>query len=371
MNVPTGISKPQQSKWPYEEAKFTKLSGLEQYKVETPWLSAQFEIKNDPNVVQALDSYVSGNLSHENLSSINLILENLKSLPIYYFLPRKIQDFGKDRHLCLKSMNMESPYKLVSSLGLLRSLELFPMDQAWAWDMNSIFSFSKVHEGTYDPVAILSVVRRFHYLDSADNDKTSGLYDFVNMLRSNPDQFRRACALIVRQNHYITQMCHEALRPALALSQSSEAKLDQFMEAEKDHDLILGRALTSLGFEPENVEVLNATESLMKMLRTCAETNFMAFAMAMDLFEKPQIRSMHSLAEVLMNGNFETAARCLQKHKDIIDTGEHESISVELLSPMVPVSRVYVEQAVRLVETLSHIMNQVSANIYSSVRELM
>jgi hypothetical protein len=166
---------------------------------------------------------------------------------------------------------------------------------------------------------------------------------------------------MVRQNHYVTQQCRAALLPAAQLAGASRTEVEAFIKAEHGHDKILGVAMQALVADPEAVPVSTQTRALMRLLRFAAGRNFLAFAMAVDFFERSSYEETDPLAKLLGRGGFDKAARQINRHMEINDAGGHENVSFGFLEHMGPVPAAYALEALRLAELVTLVMNSVPA----------
>jgi hypothetical protein len=234
----------------------------------------------------------------------------------------------------------------------------------WRWDIDGALQFAK-SDGGIDPQAFFSVARRYHLLSAVEDNQTQQLYNHVRQLLPDTQAYQDACALMVRQNHYVTARCHDALKPALELAQNARTLVLDFMAAEQGHDRILDIAIKSMGTAPEAIPVNSHTMILMDLLQFAAQRNFLAFAMAVDFFERSSYQNADPLAMLLSDGGMKTAARQINKHMDINDAGGHENIAVHFLNFMGPVEQSYAEEALHLAEIITHVMNRISFGVQS------
>jgi hypothetical protein len=340
--------------WPYEEVEFElKDPSRGGFLIRTPWVISEIEIQPGSRSYRAVESYLSqgaetvirDNVLAEAMSST---MEALQSLPIAYQLPRKSGGFGSDEHRVSRPLDDSSPRVMAGSLSIA---DVSVFEAGWSWDEQASLELSAIPGRGHDPLTLLSVARRFHYLDCSDN-QMERVYDRVKRL-PDPARRDRASALIVRQNHYVTEKCESSLQPACALAWSARAELEKFIQAEKGHDKLLAGSMRALVASPDELGPTPSAQALMAMLEACASTNFLGFCMALDFFEKPQFRDEDALAEMLRSMGKTEAAKALDIHKNINDSGEHETFSAALLAHMKPVDQAYAAQALRMAELVS------------------
>lgn len=347
--------------WPYDETLFEAIDATQgSFRITTPWLITTIEVSPQSHECEALLD-ISKNRetpNPKNMLTISKILSQLSKYPIAYELPRIGKDFGKDAHKIQNPINTDTPPQLAKSLNISQPGEL-PAE--WMWDHSAIIDFSSCtgddKNKLCDPLCLLTVARRFHYLDCADN-KIGSLYKKIETLSDAKDR-RAAAAIVVRQNHYVTVKCQQALQPSLQTAQSQGPLIQEFMEEEKGHDAILSKGLEAMGLKAQDVPTTLAVQNLMSAFEAAARTNFLGFCLCLDFFEKPEFTKTDSLSEVLEKLGETTAARALQAHKNINDHGEHEGFSTKLLSVMMPAAPEYVHQATKIAELVSFYISQV------------
>jgi hypothetical protein len=355
--------------WPYDEVTASKGERETQFVFRTPWITATIDIDNHqvPAVNEVVEKLSKGGLSPEDLGVVSWVFSSLSEYPLSYVLPRA--SWGRDVHEVFdRSLLSFSPQESLAHFSkqsteadAFRTLSK-NISTEWKWDLDGVLALSTVGD-RFDPLTVLSCSRRFHLLDSVESNKTEQLFEFTNSLAQNDQRFRDASSMIVRQNHYVTQKCEGSLRPALKTSQSADGALLNFIEAERGHDLLLGRSLQDLGVGPEKIPVVDAIRVLMELFRLIGLRNFLAFAMVVDMFERSSYQEHDPLASLLISGGLKEAAKHLDTHKDINDSGGHENIAFGLLDSMAPVSEDYVAEALRLAELTTAVMHLVSKRI--------
>lgn len=212
----------------------------------------------------------------------------------------------------------------------------------------------------YDPESLFSISRRFHLLNDIENNKTAELLEFMSTLQKGSPEFNKISAVVMRQNHYITENCEKVLSAALPLAQSAEPAVSGFIRAEAGHDKILAKALRALGTDAQSVPVLDCVTSLMELFHLAAKRNFLAFSMIVDIFERTSYRSEDPFAKVLQEGGAKAAASQIEVHREINDFGGHENIAIEFLKDMGPVSEEYATEALRLTELVTQVVHSIS-----------
>jgi len=368
---------PPKKYWPYDEVSAARdVSIPGRYILSSPWFT--FHIDIDPNHIEKTNHIVkklsSNTLEPNDFPDVNWFFSALSKYPLAYILPRT-HYFGTDIHQCLKSpIHFQCPQeylmKNVNSGAFLTEVQkgmlkdLIPL--SWNWDIDAALAFSKT-DGGFDPESLFSVARRFHLLNDLENNKTKELLEYTTSLKQQPEKFRKASALIARQNHFITEVCDQTLRTALPISQKAQDEVLDFIQAESGHDKIIKKALNSLGFEPNEIPVLNSTMTLMEIFKSAASKNFLAFAFITDIFERTSYTQEDPFSTTLKEGGESIAAHQMNVHRDINDEGEHENVALSFLQFMSPVDQDYATEALRWAELATLVAHQISAE---TLREL-
>lgn len=360
---------PQKNFWPYDELTFLREdSSSATFKLQAPWLTLKFEV-DDVDIERAVNlsnKMSAQSLGPEDLSDINWLLNSFASYPFAYILP-SAEQAGSDQHAVVgSSLNMQSPVEALLDItknslvkNEIKNVILNYMPQEWTWDLDASLAFSKIQDG-YDAESIFSICRRFHLLNDLENNKTAEMFALIKKSTSTKEVFAQQSALVMRQNHYITQKCEWVLNAAFDLAQNAKSEVEEFVSAEKGHDKILDKALSSMGFKAEEVKALSSTVVLMELFYLIAKKNFLAFSMVVDIFERTSYLEEDPFATVLTEGGQTSAAAKIETHREINDMGGHENVAIEFLSNMKAVDAVYATEAVRLAELLTIIIHFVS-----------
>jgi len=354
--------------WPYDEVSIARESpSSPRFLISAPWLT--FAVKVDDDSLAKTDAIVgkiqSGTLCAEDSDDLTWFLSALAKRPVAYILPRG-HEFGTDTHQLIdQTIDYSSPRSAVNSLvSEKNSLTSRYAEQAlpmpWSWDHRAVLDFARTPTGL-DPESLFSVARRFHLLNDLENNKTGELLEYVQTLKNDSEKFRQASALIVRQNHHITQKCDPTLRAALPLAKGAEKMVLDFIQAESGHDKILLKALTALGVTPDSVPALDVTVALMDVFQIAARRNLLGFAMIVDIFERTSYQEEDPMTSLLKSGGEERAGRQMDIHRAINDSGGHENVALGFLANMKSVDEAYASEALFLAELVTLIIHQVSS----------
>lgn len=353
--------------WPYEEVKASRDSNFPaRFVFSAPWLTFYVDVDSDDasRAEQIIRKWSEGSVGTNDIAEINWLFASVAEYPVAYILPRA-EIFGADNHQVLNPrLRLESPAKLLE--------ELLPISEhpnvanvaaklstKWTWDVDAALEFSNAHNGV-DPESIFSVARRYHLLNDLESNKTLHLFSYVSSLEKPSFKFRNAAALILRQNHYVTEKCDSVLRPALKLAQTGQDELNEFMRAESGHDRLLERALKSMGVEPNTLPILKSIIVLMDVFGAAARRNFLGFSMIVDIFERSSYTRRDPLAELLAKGGQLAAAKQIERHREINDSGGHENAALSFLNHMRSVDAQYAIEALRLAELVTLVAHLVS-----------
>ena len=361
--------------WPYDEVTLSTSADGKTLMIDTPWIQAKIP-NEDPYREKfeiLADKFSQQSLGGEDLPLINWFFSQLSEYPLCYILPSSKGEGDLDQHTTQDSklLNLSMKELLATILKSSSDTTFSQTDidnvvkymarTEWTWDTESAFAFSANQEKIH-PESIFSVARRFHILDVLDNDQGTEVFAKISELKG--DEFVKAAGKLVRQNHYVTQHCRGALLPAKQLGKKAGPMVESFMKQEDGHDLILGAAMKSFAGDPENIPATSSTKALMRLLGYAAGRNFLGFAMAVDFFERSNYRDVDPMAELLIKGGFDKAAKQINRHMEINDAGGHENVACKFLEFMDLTSKDYALEALRIAELTTVVMNSITSSIY-------
>lgn len=352
--------------WPYDEVSLNACD--EELCITTPWLKASTSLQPfDKDRVYKLKAKLEDKtLTPQDLPWVSEFFSHFHQYPVAYILPKNKE--GKlDRHelndQSLKDLNFQE--LLIKICGSLDRNEVAKLlrTRAFEWDQQSALDFASI-DGRIHPESLFSIARRYHILEIITSDPGHEIFQGLALLET--EQYKDQAALLVRQNHFVTEHCQKALKPALNIAQNASHLIEEFMKAERGHDKILKKALSHLGKVAEDVPVSLQTRALMAALEYLAGRNFLAFAMAVDAFERNNYEESDPLAKLLKEGGFDKAAEFINLHMKINDSGEHENIAQTFLKHMALCDRDYALEALKLMEVLSVLMTTISKSVFNS-----
>lgn len=356
---------------PYDELKLSFLSnqGLQSvYEISAPWFTRDFVIdETEPQLLQkSFDRYREGLASEKDLKVLSNLLKELAEYPLAYHAPRLINS-APDQHRSLGlPLDDSSPRSMLMDLlhespreKIHRQFSQQKMTKKWSWDIRAALDFSATPSG-FDPESLFSVARVFHYTHGYEENKTDSLNSLVLSLKDQETQFRQAAAIIIKQNHYVTQHCKRILTSAMTTAQSSRNLVEEFMTEENGHDLLLKRALSLICDDPSEVPLQASVITLIEVFVALAKRNFLAFTMLLDIFERSTYTEEDPFATTLKAGGQFKAAEVLNKHFLINEEGDHENVALGFLVNMASVDRGYAEETLRLMEMVTAVVYEVS-----------
>lgn len=361
--------------WPYDEVTISTTADGQTLLVQTPWIEAKIPNEGPyrEKFEMLADKFAQQSLGGEDLPLINWFFSQLSDYPLCYTLPGLKGEGDLDQHtiqddkLLALSMNELLALILKSSPGEsftasdLVEVTRYMARTEWTWDADAAFAFAATEEKIH-PESIFSVARRFHILDVLDNDQGTEVFAKISELKG--EAFVKAAGKLVRQNHYVTQHCRDALAPAKMTGKKAGPLVEAFMKQEDGHDLILGVAMKSFAGDPENIPVTPSTKALMRLLGYAAGRNFLGFAMAVDFFERSNYKEVDPMAELLINGGFEKAAKQINRHMEINDAGGHENVAGKFLEFMDLTPKDYALEALRIAELTTVVMNSITSSVW-------
>jgi hypothetical protein len=365
---------PQRKFWPYDELIALREVSSSKFTLAAPWLKFQFDVEvNDISRAEHIAKKISDKtIAASDLEDLNWLLSSFSSYPFAYILPRPFI-FGRDPHFIVgKNLNLNSPTETLAHITedsdhqqATRLVSLNTLPKEWTWDVEASLAFSQA-KGGYDPESLFSIARRFHLLNDLENNQTAEMFECMKKLTKGSLEFKKASALVMRQNHYITEKCEKVLSAALPLAQGATKDIEEFIQAESGHDKILEKALSNLGTNAEDIKVMDSTLVLMELFHLIAKKNLLAFSMVVDIFERTSYLAQDPFAKVLIDGGEAAAASKIEAHREINDSGGHENVAIGFLSQMKPITAEYATEALRLTELLTQVIHSVSKETLKS-----
>ena len=363
--------------WPYDEVSAARdPKSQSAFFLIAPWLKIRLDLPQAQlsRAIPFLEKLAANSLTAEDIDDVNWFFASLSDYPLAYVLPRPQIDGGDQHRILASTLNLASPAELLQSLtasskepAAIKMVTEARLPKSWSWDIEAAEEFSKFQD-LFDPQSLFSVARRFHLLNDLESNRTGEMLTYVQSLKADSEKFRKASALVLRQNHYITEQCESVLREALAIGRNANEEILAFIQAESGHDGILAKALRSLGADPVQTQVTPVAKTLMEVFRFSARRNLLAFAMIVDIFERTSYREEDPVTSMLKSGGEAAAGRQIDIHRDINDSGGHENVALEFLNSMAPADEAYAREAMLLAELTTLVIHQLSAETLDILR---
>lgn len=360
-------------RWPYEELQIEADIKPNTFNFATPW--AYVRVEFEPSFkerVAAIAQLITSGPNIDAIDEVTWLMSQLDRFPFFYCLPKYPITAGLPQALQNQSAERQTPYQFIAtylSRDIVQPISI--TNTEWEWDIDGALAFShSTKVGFYDPSSILTVCRRFHYLTMQEKDVYQGMYQTVSELKPNKDQFKFACAFILRQSHAITERCIEVLEPALTSSGDALEAVKQFIHSEKGHDKILRRAIEATGFVPEQLPIIDTLSVLMQLFKIAAERNFLAFAIIVDFFVGQSFEPGCFFADFLEENGFGGAAKQLYRHKAINNTEHHENVSMTFLQNLEAFPEHQVIEAICFAELISRFIANLSKDLLNHLTQL-
>lgn len=348
--------------WPYDEVSIN--TSNDELTIKTPWMSAStpLEIFDQENILQLKSKLNDKTAGINDMPLISDFFGHFHKYPLAYILPQNkdAQDVHKVLDQRLLPMNFLQILNETKEESFGEQVLKNLPRTTFEWDQEAALDFASIN-GLVHPESLFSIARRYHILELLSHDQGHEVFTAIDALKG--EEKRAALASLVRQNHYVTERCQEALKPALDIAQNAKKQIAEFMEAERGHDKILNKALVNLSYEPSDIAVSPETKILMGILKYLASRNFLAFAMAIDAFERNSYEDADPIAKLLANAGFDKSADFINLHMKINDEGEHDNVAMGFLEPMSLCDRDYALEALKLMEVLSVVMTTITKSV--------
>jgi hypothetical protein len=357
--------------WPYEELKVSKLDEPQAFLFETPWHSSVIRTTEKGAVL--FERAFRQDASHSPTELLDLyskVLSQTLGSPYSYILAQSQMGNvpGSDTPSGLKLEVFQTPQSLAAALKI--SDKHLPAE--WTWDLDALLSIAQVPDSEfYSPLSLYSAFLRFFYLEATSKDQTMSLYKDLPAICKTQENTQSALAYLISQNLRVTQRCASILTTALTHAGNNEDLLRDFIEAESGHDKIMSHALKAFpetALKDWTLKFHPATDALMDIFQGLAEHNFMGFAFAICLFERPQFEKVHPVTRMLQEVSLDEAAKRYERHHAINEAGDHDHIGYEMIAEIPLLSKAEAMKAVRFCEAFSIIMTSHSAALLKSIQ---
>jgi hypothetical protein len=322
--------------------------GASEVMLATPWVRIRAaHAEGQRAQVQSIAALIPGlQPADADVPRVSRFLAGFARHPVAYLLPQQPPAQAGLWHEALARGDLERIGR--SALAGASGSVLGPTP--WCWDLTAALALSSLGGDRHDAATIGTVARRLRLRDeSVDGALPS--FDELDDTR-----FARRMALILRQSHYVTTRCRDALVPALDRDSPARAVIAELVRSERGHDRLLQASLGELGVvAPEHVAVLPATIALVDLLQLAARHHLVALGLLLEAFEGQPARR-HPLAELLESrAATRAAARGVTLHHEINERGGHHAVGLAVLDTLPPISPPTAVTALRIAEVATHL----------------
>ncbi len=293
--------------YPFTELRIQWLNES-QFTIDLPWIKVQ--AKCDPSdlarVKKAEDAFANG-YGFED-ADVQWFLQQFAQLPIGYSLPRCLDVDDRSKNYLFSPRHLDRVFR-----------------------ENEIIEMSRDVSSEYiDPLTFLAILRRERLTSRIDNPYKQNVLKFLKSARSGAIDKNFLIKTFLTQNHHITEICRQALTPALAIAGDARDDLQDFIKAETGHDLLLLDSLNNLKTEVQP-PVLEGIFELAELLQKTATESFLGICALIDYFEEGGDSNPHPLDEAILSLGLEQECRGFFIHKRINLEGHHNNIAHDLL----------------------------------------
>jgi hypothetical protein len=318
----------------------------DQIQVQSPWMEIELEVDRP--------------YSNEE------ILKELRIYPFSNVVSKPDQQF-KVQHP--KEYDFSPLEFLNNVLGIRISAELKDYFNTNVWNINAryILEKSALSDDLFDPVSIYCMLRHQKYLEVQGEKEEDSLIDLLKQNETNKARFLNIIVQMLKHNYYVTSQCQNSIRDAQDRLDAPRALVAEFVQEERGHDLILAKAVASLGMDPNMLVYYQESILMMKCLKWASsnQNGFTAFCCLLEQFEGSSFDEIDPRADYLKNfKGYEIAAECIQKHHRINVSGEHFSVGMKFLEHYKPVKWNEAYYSIRLFE----IMNKLTDRIINRIK---
>ena len=345
---------------PYESLIVSWLPEFAGLQLSLPWLQMNVEVDDDER--EWLKVGIRNLHSHSLNPNTQKFLSFFKEYPIAYTQPRTISEFKK----ILSKKNMPTDIDLSSPIALMNSLNiktcpeiLTEIISTWSWDLTDILNKTRIPQSnSYDPMSLVTylICKRLEvesYTDALRKDFPRKL----NHLRQTDEaQFFEVMKKFLRHTHFVTSQLQGCCYPALQTFSQAQDIIQNFMNEELGHDILMAESLQILGCtNPQDVAVFPSLITLMQLYKSMASLSPLAFTLMTGYFEGVSYTENDDLAVVLQRSSRPETAKGYTIHHNINKEGNHKDFIYELTSQLSLVSKEEAEVAIRILEVASYI----------------
>lgn len=293
--------------YPFTELRIHWLNDS-QFTIDLPWIKVQ--AKCDPSDfarVKKAEGAIEKGYGYED-ADVQWFLKQFAQLPIGYCLPRCLDKDDRSKNYLFSPRHLDRVFR-----------------------ENEIIEMSRDVSSDYiDPLTFLAILRRERLTSRMDNPYKDNVLKFLKSAKSNAIDKNFLIKAFLTQNHHITEICRQALTPALAIAGDARDDLQDFIKAETGHDLLLLDSLNNLKTDVQP-PVLEGIIELAELLQKTATESFLGICALIDYFEEGGDSNQHPLDEAISSLGLDQECRGFFIHKRINFDGHHYDVAHDLL----------------------------------------
>jgi hypothetical protein len=230
-----------------------------------------------------------------------------------------------------------------------------PEFSAWTWNADAILASASVpspHAQCFDPTSLYHSILRTRLKDQSAGSNGTVFDAFARLRTIDEASFFEVIGDAIRQTHYVTLRCHDAISPARSHKRIGAA-VKEFLRQEEGHHKLVAASLAQISSTWESdTRVLDSTRAMMAVLEYSARRNAAALCSCVGNFEGSAYDETDPFAELLSKSSKPAAAAGLQRHFLINKREAHSLVGRNWSLALNGLSKNEALEAVRLAELL-------------------
>lgn len=303
--------------WPYEETEFQVNKTEQIFSLKAPWLRSSFRIPSGERLVYEQAIAITTHApSPKSLAIVKDAFFQISHYPFFYFLPR--QDLLSDK--VVKNIIWPTPHK------------------DHPWDKKAALELAKVSTETFDPVTLISILRRYYLLELKQQIKEESIFTIISRF---PDfeRSRKGLAIVLRQLHYMYERVLADCQEATSLHRDCSTNVALYIEKAKKGAQVLNLSLGTMDYTPEEIVVSEQTKVLAEKMIEMSKQDLLGFSFIADMLEQSFLPKERPLAEILRDNGFWHSVNEVQEQLTKFSLiGNNEALKIVLGMGAVPES---------------------------------
>lgn len=345
---------------PYESTSFTFDEGSSRLSIESPWVSANFDVLEETaGDVKRAVSLLSNRDKNVDTEVLQNFLRNFDDLPILQAVPRSISAENTHYHSSAELlMSSTGPREFLqrinsfSDIDVERDLPYLP--KTWSWNTDETAEASRI-KGTdlYDPISAYTSIRhaRLSYQMSCSEDAHRLIKWLNEKKQSDSDLFLSAMADVLSQQYYVTGQCAACLAPAAATHILISEEVNEYHEEELHHDKLILQSIRHLSDKDESAFVFMPEVKLeIEAIKYAAHHCALGFSALVSIMEGTVYPEQDPVGALLSDSPRPEAQKGVEAHFQINKRGNHTAIPERFVNKIPPVTRQTIDVACRLAE---------------------